>query len=420
MATASNFDVRSSKVELETNRPRTEIDSGSRLPESICRTVRIGLLGYGRIGQAVAALAEVERETITRAGVDLRCVGALVRDCDKPRLGPRLPVLTDDTDRVFSNDITVIVEVIGGIEPARSLVTRALDAGIPVITANKTLVAHHGLELAALAASRRTAFAYDAAVLAGVPFIGSLSRRPLIAAARRIEGVINGTSHFITNAIEAGASFDDALAEAGARGYAEPDSSADVSGRDAAEKLAILLHLSGHRGVRVGDLKTTDLNVLAPSDFAEARRLGGTIKPVAVASLDPAAPGAWVGPAFVASGHPFARLGGVTNALRLIGASGRDVLFAGPGAGPEATAITILDDVIEAVTSSAPESLVAAADAADDLPLDEPAPSRWFLATDDQPALITVPTSWRAIRQLVSHRKSQGHRTVAFPVLDGQ
>jgi hypothetical protein len=122
----------------------------------------------------------------------------------------------------------------------------------------------------------------------------------------------------------------------------------------------------------------------------------------------------------VASGHPFARLGGVTNALRLIGASGRDVLFAGPGAGPEATAITILDDVIEAVTSSAPESLVAAADAADDLPLDEPAPSRWFLATDDQPALITVPTSWRAIRQLVSHRKSQGHRTVAFPVLDGQ
>jgi homoserine dehydrogenase len=273
------------------------------------------------------------------------------------------------------------------------------------------------LELTALAARRRTAFAYDAAVLAGVPFIGSLSRRPLIAAARRLEGVINGTSHFITNAIEAGASFADALAEATARGYAEPDSSADISGRDAAEKLAILLHLSGHRGVRVGDLKTTDLSVLAPSDFAEAGRLGGTIKPVALASLDPAAPGAWVGPAFVASGHPFARLGGVTNALRLIGASGRDVLFAGPGAGPEATAITILDDVVEAVTSGPPEAFEVTGGAADELSLDEPAPGRWFLATDDQPALITVPTSWRAIRQLVSHRKSQGHRTVAFPVL---
>ena len=117
-------------------------------------------------------------------------------------------------------------------------------------------------------------------------------------------------------------------------------------------------------------------------------------------------------------GHPFARLGGVTNALRLIGASGRDVLFAGPGAGPEATAITILDDVVEAVTSGAPDSFDVASGAADAPPLDEPAPGRWFLATDDQPAFITVPTSWRAIRQLVSHRNSEGHRTVAFPVLD--
>jgi homoserine dehydrogenase len=382
------------------------------------RTVRIALLGYGRIGQAVGALAEVESERLTRAGVDLRCVSALVRDCDKPRQGPKLQVLAAEADRVLSKDVTVVVEVMGGIEPARSLIARALDAGIPVVTANKTLVAHHGLELAALAARRRTAFAYDAAVLAGVPFIGSLSRRPLIAAARRLEGVINGTSHFITNAIEAGSSFDDALAEATARGYAEPDSSADISGRDAAEKLAILLHLSGHRGVRVGDLKTTDLSVLAPSDFVDARRLGGTIKPVALASLDPAAPGAWVGPAFVASGHAFARLGGVTNALRLIGASGRDVLFAGPGAGPEATAITILDDVVEAVTSGAAESFEITGGAADDLPLDEPPPGRWFLATDDQPAFITVPTSWRALRQLVSHRNSEGHRTVAFPVLD--
>jgi homoserine dehydrogenase len=417
MATVSNFEVRTSKFELETNRHPRSI-SENRLPDSVCRTVRIALLGYGRIGQAVAALAEVDRERLTRAGVDLRCVNALVRDCDKPRQGPRLEVIAADADRVFSKDVSVVVEVIGGIEPARTLVARALDAGIPVVTANKTLVAHHGLELAALAARRRTAFAYDAAVLAGVPFIGSLSRRPLIAAARRLEGVINGTSHFITNAIEAGASFDDALDEATARGYAEPDSSADISGRDAAEKLAILLHLSGHRGVKVSELTTTDLSVLAPSDFADAKRLGGTIKPVALASLDPAAPGAWVGPAFVASGHSFARLGGVTNALRLIGASGRDVLFAGPGAGPEATAITILDDVVEAVTSGAPDSFDVASGAADDLPLDEPAPGRWFFATDDQPAFVTVPTSWRAIRQLVSHRNSEGHRTVAFPVLD--
>jgi len=393
----------------------------NRLRESIPSSVSVALLGYGRIGQAVAALADAERLRLRRAGCEINCRAALVRERGKLRTGPRLP-LTADASELFHADVDVVIEVIGGLEPARTLVTRALHAGIPVVTANKTLVAHHGLELSALAASRGTSFAYDAAVLAGVPFIGSLSRRPLIAAPRRIEGIINGTSHFITNAIEDGASFDTALAEATARGYAEPDSSADVTGRDAAEKLTILLHLCGHRAARVADLTTTSIADLKPAHFADAHRLGGTLKPVAIASLDPSAPGAWVGPAFVRSNHPFARLSGVANALRLVGESGRDVLFAGPGAGPEATAITILDDVLETLTTGAPShagrTIATFKSGEPVLALDGPAPGRWFFATDDHAAELTVPTSWRAIQEVVDGRRARGHRAIALPVLE--
>lgn len=313
------------------------------------RVVRVGLLGYGRIGQAIGQVIAAESDRLAEAGVDLRCTGALVRDLHKPRSGP--PVrLTIDAAAVLHGGVDVLVEVLGGIEPARTLVAAALRAGVPVVTANKTLMAHFGQELRALAERHQTSLTFDAAVLAGVPFLGSLSRRPLVSAARQIAGVINGTSHFIVGAIERGASFDSALADAVERGYAEPDSAADTTGRDAAEKLTILLHLAGCRDVVVSDLHCVGLDGLEASDFVLAHALGGTIKPVALAVLDPAAPGAWVGPAFVRADHAFARIHGVTNALQLTSADGHEVLFAGPGAGPEATATTVIDDIVEAVT----------------------------------------------------------------------
>lgn len=324
------------------------------------RVIRVGLLGYGQIGQAVARVAAEEHERLSQSGVELRCVRALVRDVNKARTAP--PVrLTADPAAVLDSDVDVVVEALGGVEPARSIVSAALKAGIPVVTANKTLMAHHGHELRALAERHQTSLAFDAAVLAGVPFLGSLSRRPLISDARRLEGIINGTSHFIVDAIARGAAFERALADATARGYAEPDSSADVSGRDAAEKLTILLHLSGCRDLKVTDLPCASINTVEPIDFVLARRLGGTIKPVAIASLDPNAPGAWIGPAFVAAAHPFARLSGVANALQLTSAAGDQVLFSGPGAGPHVTAVTIVDDVVEAVTGAFTNAPVPAA-----------------------------------------------------------
>ena len=336
----SIFDFRFGDLERSLTKPDTW--SGE------VRPVRVALLGYGRVGQAVAARAEAERARLNAAGVDLSCRTALVRDLGKPRSGPTL-TLSDSATSVLNEPADVVVEVLGGVEPARTYVKAALDAGVPVVSANKSLVARHGRELTALAQARGTTFSFDAAVIAGVPFLGSLSRRPLASAVTRIEGVVNGTSAFVLNEISKGATFDAALEEAVTRGYAEPDSFADTSGLDAAEKLTILLHLCGRHDVHVDDVPRTAIDAVTPADFAGAAARGGTIKPIVRSSLDAGTVTAWVGPAFISHDHPFAQLEGVTNSLRLIYASGETVTFTGPGAGPDVTAATILDDIVESM-----------------------------------------------------------------------
>ena len=311
--------------------------------------MRIGLAGYGRIGQAVLTTIDRERGRLAAMGLALEGAAALVRDPARARPNAVSVRLVTDRRDLFGQDLDVLVEVLGGIEPARTLVTHALQHGIPVVTANKSLVAAHGGELRALAAEQRTPLLFEAAVVAGVPFLGALSRRPLFSSISSLLGVVNGTTHVVTSAIARGERFDDALQHAVACGYAEPDSDADVSGRDAAEKLAVLLQLAGCRGVAVADLPRLGIEWLTPAHFAGARACGGTIKPIVWASLDEANRGAWIGPAFVAADHPIANISGVTNALQFQGSHGRASLFIGPGAGPEVTAATIVDDIVEAV-----------------------------------------------------------------------
>ena len=212
-------------------------------------------------------------------------------------------------------------------------------------------MAAHGPELRALARETGTPLLFEAAVVAGVPFVGAIARRPLLSGVSALTGILNGTSHFITTGIERGADFADVLAHAQAAGYAEPDSSADVSGRDAAEKLTILLHLCGATTARTPQLCRRGIDTLSAADLAAAQALGGTIKPIAHASLDAARPGSWVGPAFIPQAHAFAPFTGVTNALQLQWGSDAPVLFAGPGAGPAVTAATLLDDIVEALTA---------------------------------------------------------------------
>lgn len=309
------------------------------------KVVRVGLLGFGGVGQAVARVATSASGRLSESGVLIKCVGALVRDEHKPRVGPLLPIWTDAAEFPF-DDCDVIVEVLGGIEPARTLVERALTRGVPVVTANKTLVAAHGVALQATAHANGTSLYYEAAVMAGVPCVNTLARRPLASGAGSFAGILNGTSHFILSRLASGLAYETALVEAVERGYAEPSSDADVSGRDAAEKLTILLHLAGHTDVVVGDLPQRRLDDLHVWHADFAKRLAGVIKPVALAQLDGPRTGAWVGPAFVPNAHPFASLTDVTNALR-VGSGAQAVTFTGPGAGREVTAATILDDVIE-------------------------------------------------------------------------
>lgn len=301
-------------------------------------TIRVGLLGLGTIGRAVADAAPV---------LGIRCVSALVRNPERHRHAHLS--LERDGSRVLNSGADVIVEALGGLEPARTLVAAALERGIPVVTANKSLIAAHGSELRARAALAGVPLLYEAAVVAGVPFVGALSNRPGLRSITRITGILNGTSHAIVTALERGVSFADALADAQTRGYAEPDSTADISGRDAAEKLAILLQLCGAPNTTAADISCVGIDTLRPADFAAARAQGGVIKPIATASLGP---NGWVGkvaPAVIPASHLFAGLSGVTNALELHPAIGAPITFVGPGAGPEITAQTILDDVIQAV-----------------------------------------------------------------------
>lgn len=405
------------------------------------------LLGYGNVNQAVATCLERERDRLEAFGLQVWPMRALVRDLTKRRSGPAVTLRTDH-DHLIDRDIDVVVEALGGVEPARSLVASALAAGIPVVSANKTLVAAHGRELRKIAADHATTFLCDAAVLAGVPFLGSLERRPLVSAARRIEAILNGTSHFVVSAIAGGATFDVALEEAQARGYAEPDSAADVSGRDAAEKLTILLQLAGRESVAVEHLTRLGIDVLEPEDFAAARWLGGTIKPVALASLEPDACGAWVGPAFVDETHPFARLHGVTNALRLTTATGC-CTFSGPGAGPAVTAATIVDDLVELLNAGPRPARVRtpAGAASDPAALAQPATSRWFIRVSESSGLeaadvaeylaarrapavrldeqhgrivcLTSPAAWPTIADVLAAVRGCGAPAIALPVVEG-
>jgi homoserine dehydrogenase len=415
-------------------------EAAIRSPRPAVRRVRVGLLGCGRIGQAVVWTAQAERDRLAAAGVELTFVRALVRDLGKPRQAA-VPVL-DAPDRFAVDDLDVVIEVLGGLEPALSIVARALVAGVAVVTANKTLVAHHGEELDRLARQHAAVLAYDAAVLAGVPFLGSLARRPLLSGAHGLAGIVNGTSHAITTALEAGAPFDAALADAVRRGYAEPDSAADISGRDAAEKLTILLRLAGVGGVRVASVPTIGIDTLTSDDFCAARALGGTIKPVALARLDDDQPGTWVGPAFVDRTHPLGRTTGVTNVLQISGAAGRhaldvpDVIFEGPGAGPSATAATIIDDVIEALDARPARRPAAARPACD---VSQPTVGPWFVrltragevgsplavltdaglsivrADPATTAVLTGPTTGRAVDRLAALARARGWAIVAFP-----
>ena len=315
-----------------------------------CRPVpcRIGLLGLGNVGSAFARLVRDSAPRLASHGFVPIVSSALVRSIGNRSRAPFAGIATDDVDAFFAEPVDLLVEALGGVDAPYAFVRRALDRGTPVVTANKSLIAAHGDELARLARRRGTALRYEASCIAGVPFLGTFERRPFASSVTWVTAILNGTSNSILTAMTSGASFDAALADAQIRGFAEPDPSMDVSGRDAAEKLAILVRLFGRIAVSPCALPTDGIGSVEPEDIAAAAAFGGAIRPIAHASWNESAVSAFVGPAFVSGTHPLSHVAGVTNGI-VIGADRGVQCYTGPGAGAEITAATLLDDVAEMI-----------------------------------------------------------------------
>jgi homoserine dehydrogenase len=342
-------------------------------PRRALPDVRVGLLGLGQVGSAVARLA---RARPVCGDMRVAIAGALVRDTHRPRLETGVAVTTDARD-IFAAEPSVIVEALGGLEPARTLVLQAIARGVPVVTANKSLIAHHGDEVLTAAARAGVPVLFEAAVVAGVPFLNAFARRPHAAAVSRLSGIVNGTTNFILTQLQDGQQdYAGALALAQELGFAEPDPSKDVDGVDAAEKLAILIRVFAGRRIAPTALETTGIAGLSRDDLRAARALGGTLKPVVHASslASGDTPAAFIGPAFVPDEHPLARLRLQTNGVCLEDAAGSCVTFSGPGAGPDVTAVTVLDDAIEAATGATPFRWPEAVDAEPAAPA-----TQWFV-----------------------------------------
>jgi len=287
-----------------------------------------------------------------RAGVAIEVVRVAVRDLAKPR-DVKLPpeAFTDDPASVVRDpDVDVVVETIGGLEPARTLIVDALRAGKPVVTANKELVARHGPELFSIAADAGVDLLFEASVAGGIPLLRPLRESLAGDRIRRVLGIVNGTTNYIlTRMTEAGSSFDDALAEAQRLGYAEPDPTADVEGHDAASKAAIIATIAF--GARVGpdDVYCEGITGITADDIQSAAALGYVVKLLAVAEEREGEVAVRVHPAMVPRHHPLASVRESFNAVFIEGEAVGELMLYGRGAGGGPTASALLGDLVDAV-----------------------------------------------------------------------
>jgi len=326
--------------------------------------IGIGIAGAGTVGGSlVRRLVEGRAGVIAKTGLDLEVRRIVVRDTSKSR--PSIPdeLVSDDIASLISDpEVDLIVEVMGGLEPAGELVLGALQAGKPVVTANKELIAARGPELFAAAAASGVPLLFEAAVGGGIPIIRPLTETLAGEQVDRVLGIVNGTTNFILSSMaDEGVGYEEALAAAQRLGYAEPDPTADVSGADAASKAAILAGLAFGTWVSPDRLHTEGITDITEADFKAAEQLGFAIRLLAVAERRPDGVSVRVHPLMLPLGHPLAAIRGATNAIYVEGASVGELLFAGPGAGGEPTATAVLGDVIDAAREYLSGSQVAPA-----------------------------------------------------------
>ena len=313
------------------------------------RNCKIGLLGCGTVGQGLVDLVNRNRELIReRSGVDLSFTRILVRDLAKRRPGVDTSLLTTQPDRVINNGCDVVVELVGGLEPARSFIQRALHSRKHVVTANKALVALDGFTLLQSASRQRVQFGFEASVCAGIPIIRALRSGLVANSIRSIAGILNGTCNYIlTRMAEAGISFDDALREAQVKGFAEADPTLDIDGHDAAQKLKILAEIAFGASISSESVQVDGIRHITLDDVDTARKLGYAVKHVAVAELEESGVSLRVHPALLPNAHPLASVRDENNAVIVKGDAVGEMFFQGKGAGSLPSASAVLSDIVD-------------------------------------------------------------------------
>ena len=321
------------------------------------KTAKVALVGLGTVGTGVARLLIEQGDRIARhAGRRLELAHVVVKDPGKVR-DIELPpgTLSGDLSKITADpEITAVAHLVGGLEPARTVLTRLLESGKDVVTANKALLAEHGPELFDLARGLGHSIAFEAAVAGGIPIIANISQCLSANQVLSIHAILNGTSNYILTQMEVhGASYAEALSQAQKLGYAEADPAMDVDGSDAAQKLAILAHLAFGARVHWNDIPRQGIDTLDLADLRYAKELGYRIKLLAVGSVTADGLELHVSPTLVRLGTPLAEVRSAQNAISVVGDAVGRVFFSGQGAGQMPTASAVVADLIDTVVGRA-------------------------------------------------------------------
>ncbi len=359
--------------------------------------MRVALLGCGTVGtEVVRLLGEQSADLAARVGSPLELAGIAVR---RPARHPDVPaalLTTDAAGLVERPDVDVVIEVIGGIEPARSLLLAAMKAGKSVVTANKALLAEDGATLHAVARDAGVDLYFEASVAGAIPLLRPL--RESLAGDRisRVVGIVNGTTNYVLSRMDAtGAGFAEALAEATALGYAEADPTADIDGFDAASKAAILAGLAFHTRVGVAEVHREGIGGVTAADVASAKAMGCTVKLLAICDRGAdGSVGMRVHPAMIPRSHPLASVGDAYNAVFVAGDAAGELMFYGRGAGGAPTASAVLGDLVAVARNRLTGARGAGESAYADLrvrPMGE-TPTRYHIALDvaDRPGVLAA------------------------------
>jgi len=313
--------------------------------------INVGLIGLGTVGTGALRILRQNAELIRhRVGVPIEVTRVAVRDLKRDR-GVDIPpgLLTNDPAKIIQDpDIDIVVELIGGYQPAKELILSAIARGKHVVTANKALLAGHGAEIQRAACLAAVNLGFEASVGGGIPVIKALKEALAGNRILSIYGIINGTSNYILSKMtHEGRSFEDVLAEAQRAGYAEADPTFDVGGIDTSHKLAILVNLAFGAYVNVNDIFTEGITAISPLDIDFGKQLGYKVKLLAIAKMHDGQVEARVHPTMVPEEYPIAKIDGVYNAIQIVGDASDDIMLSGRGAGSLPTGSAVVADIID-------------------------------------------------------------------------